>query len=168
MSVVRPMKRDGQPAAGSLPSRELQELWFATRRRDWRSLVLVPASPGRSALPVAQALGNVGGLIRMGPVQVINAEGVELDRVANIVMDMGEPLASQPAGRDSALVRAPPQRATIVVVEPVVTNPLVLPIALAADAVLLCIYPGETDLDGARHTIELIGREHIIGSVLIR
>src|SRR5205085_1158308 len=100
--------------------------------------------PGRSMLPVAQALGEVGGLIRMSPVQLVNAEGMDLSRIATLVMDMT-------AGASS------PGRATIVVLEPVVVNPLILPLALSADAVLLGVVLGETDLEAARHTIELIG-----------
>ena len=62
MSVGRPVKREASAPPGekrALPSRELQELWFATRRRDWKSLVVVPASPGTSVLHIAKALGEV-------------------------------------------------------------------------------------------------------------
>jgi hypothetical protein len=137
----------------SLPSRELHELWFASRRRDWKSLVVVPASPGRSALPIAQALGEVGGLIRMRPVQVVSAQGMDLPGIATLVMDM-----TLPPGTD---------RAIIVAIEAVVDNPLVLPVALSADAVLLCVQLGATEITAARHTIELIGRDRVIGCVLI-
>ncbi len=46
-------------------------------------------------------------------------------------------------------------------------NPLVLPVALAADAVLLCVELGLTDLASARHSVELLGRDRLIGSVLL-
>lgn len=159
----------------TLPSRDLQELWFATRRRNWRTLVVVPAAPGTtSALPIAQALGEVGGFIRMSPVHVINAEGLDLSRIAALVMDMTDGAGSSvwtmnsPGSNPSAgwdpVARSD---ATIVVLDPVVVNPLVLPVALAADAVLLCVEVGKTELAAARHTVELIGRERIIGSVVI-
>ncbi len=185
MSVVRPATREVSArtaAKRGLPSRELQELWFATRRREWNSLVVVPASPGSSALHIAQALGEVGGAIRMSPVQVVNAEGMDLDRIALLVLDInGEAqpelkgsvwtMASasvSPGGWDAPAGRsAPAARAIIIAIEAVAENPLVLPLALAADAVLLCVELGRTRLADTRHTVELIGRDRIIGTVLL-
>lgn len=170
--------REAPPANGkrALPSRELQELWFATRRRDWKSLVVVPAGQGLSALPIAQALGEVGGAIRLSPVQVVNAEGLDLDRIAQLVMDMS-PEFRQPdsvwtsgsvaGGRVSVEPRISAHRVTIIAIDAVAENPLVLPVALAADAVLLCVVRGQTNLREARHTVELIGRDRMIGAVLL-
>jgi hypothetical protein len=191
MSVVRPMKRDvgaRDSEKHALPSRDFQELWFATRRRKWRSLVVVPASPGSSALHIAQALGEVGSAIRMSPVQVINAEGMDLERIARVVSDItgelkaegkGDPQAASAwtsgpagasaAGKDVTAARSgPAERATIIAIEAVAQNPLLLPLALAADAVLLCVEVGRTKLDDAHHAVELIGRDRIIGTVLLR
>lgn len=143
----------------------MQELWFATRRIDWKTLVVVPASPGESAVAIAQALGEVGGLIRMSPVQVINAERFDLPRIAALVTDMTD---DGPAPRAPAAgSRLPQGKAMIIATDPVTENPLILPIALAADAVLLCVVQGETDLSSARHAIEVIGRDRIVGSVLL-
>ena len=169
--------REAPPANGkrALPSRELQELWFATRRRDWKSLVVVPAGQGLSALPIAQALGEVGGAIRLSPVHVVNAEGLDLDRIAQLVMDMS-PEFRQPdsvwtsgsvAGGRSVEPRISAHRVTIIAIDAVAENPLVLPVALAADAVLLCVVRGQTNLREARHTVELIGRDRMIGAVLL-
>ncbi|HTO98275.1 MAG TPA: hypothetical protein VMK66_14600 [Myxococcales bacterium] len=173
MSVARPVAREAVARVPALPPRELQELWFATRRRDWRTLVVVPAAPGQSALPIAKALGEVGGFIRMNPVRVINAEGLDLARIASLVMDM--------AGNDAAPVwtvntpggggparEAASRDATIVALDSVVANPLALPVALAADAVLICVALGKTEVAAARHTVELVGRDRVIGCALIR
>jgi hypothetical protein len=163
-----------------LPSRELQELWFATRRKDWKSLVVVPAAPGLSAFPIAKALGEIGGVIRMSPVQVVNAEGLDLPSIATLVQDFS---GDQQRGSGSVWTSSAPgnngpqgaetfsvlkqERAFIVAIEPVVTNPLALPLALAADAVLLCLELGVTDMEAARHTIDLVGRDRLVGSVLL-
>jgi hypothetical protein len=187
MTVVRPAKSKGSVRAGEkvggLPSRELQELWFATRRREWKSLVVVPASPGSSGLHIAQALGEVGTAIRMSPVQVVNAEGMDLDRIAKLVQDISGgdkaevkeavwtsgSAARSPGGWDvPAAGRAPPGRATIVALDAVADNPLILPLALAADAVLLCVEVGRTKLEDARHSVDLIGRDRLIGCALLR
>ena len=184
MSVGRPVKREASAPPGekrALPSRELQELWFATRRRNWKSLVVVPASPGTSVLHIAKALGEVGGAIRMSPVQVVNAEGMDLDQIATLVLDLGADalpeIAAEPRGStwtsgsggwDGPGARgAPAPRATIIAVEAVSENPLILPLALAADAVLLCVEIGRTRLDDTRHTIELIELDRIVGTVLL-
>ena len=176
MSIARPIGREAQaPARGpALPSRELQELWFASRRREWRTLAVVPAAPGNSALPIAKALGEVGGFIRMSPVHVINAEGLDLNRIASLVMDLTAG-ASAPAwslnppgtGPSPGWESPGRQEAIIVALDPVVANPLVLPVALAADAVMLCVEVGKTTLTAAQHTVELIGRERVVGCVLI-
>jgi hypothetical protein len=184
------MKREVSARASEKPalhSRELQELWFATRRRKWKSLVVVPASPGSSVLQIAQALGEVGSAIRMSPVELVNAEGMDLDRLAMLVREIsGEakagvkaevhasvwtsgPAGASPAGKDVAAARAgPAERATIIAIEAVAENPLILPLALSADAVLLCVEVGRTKLDEARHTADLIGRDRIIGTALLR
>jgi hypothetical protein len=167
-----------RPSTG-LPSRELQELWFATRRRDWKSLVVVPAAPGLSAFPIAKALGEIGGIIRMSPVQVVNAEGLDLPSIAMLVQEFSnEPRHSGSVWTSGAPGNNGPQgaepfsnnkqeRAFIVAIEPVVTNPLALPLALAADAVLICLELGVTQLAAAQHTIHLVGRDRLVGSVLL-
>jgi hypothetical protein len=179
MSVVRPIKEPQSRQPAGLPSRELQELWFATRRKDWKSLVVVPAAPGLSAFPIAKALGEIGSIIRMSPVQVVNAEGLDLPSIAMLVNDF----ASEPRHSGSVWTSGAPgnngpqgsepfsasrqERAFIVAIEPVVTNPLALPLALAADAVLICLELGVTELSAAQHTIDLVGRERLVGSVLL-
>jgi hypothetical protein len=174
MSIARPIGREAAARVPALPSRELQELWFASRRREWRTLVVLPAAPGSSALSIAKALGEVGGFIRMSPVRVINAEGLDLNRIASLVMDItgsagASAWALNPPGNSPSPGWDSPARneATIVALDPVVANPLVLPVALAADAVVLCVEVGKTSLAAARHTMELIGRERIVGCVLI-
>lgn len=151
---------------GALPARELQELWFATRRRDWRTLAVVPASPGFSILPIARALADVGSAIRTSPVQVVRAEGMDFNKIALLVMHMTSD--ARGAAARAAWTAGESEKAMIVAIDAVVSNPLVLPIALAADAVLLCVGLNETKLEAARHTVELIGRSRLVGSVLLR
>ncbi len=163
-----------------LPARDVQELWFATRRRDWNTLVVVPGSPGSSTtLRVAQALGDVGGLLRMAPTQVIDAQGMDLSAIASLVMEMTDQPQSSvwssgssrgngvPGGWEpQTLIRR--GQPVIIAIDSVVENPLVLPVALAADAVLLCIEIGHTDLAAARHSVALMGHECLIGTAVLR
>jgi hypothetical protein len=57
---------------------------------------------------------------------------------------------------------------TIIAIDPVVLNPDGIPVALSADAALLCVELGRADITSARRTVQLIGREHFIGCVIVK
>lgn len=160
-------------ARGALPPRDLQELWFATRRRPWTSLCVVPAAPGMSVVPIARALAEVGQLVSRDPVRVIDAEGMDLAQIADIVLEMSTAGSSvwtsiPRQGRRDVPSAARDGTPLVLAIDSVVENPLVLPIPLAADVVLLCAELGASDLAAARHTVELIGRDRIVGIVLVK
>ncbi|MBS2025847.1 MAG: hypothetical protein JST92_25885 [Deltaproteobacteria bacterium] len=138
-----------------MPAREIQDLWFATLRRPWRNLALVPAHPGGSVLPLARSLAQIGSVHRGGPLRVLSAEGMGLDEIAHLSMQ----LVDHPGVDDHGY---------LVALESIVTNPLGTAVALATDAVLLVVEHGKSDLDSARKTIEQIGHERFIGSVIIK
>ena len=146
--------------AGALPARAIQELWFATLRRPWNSLVLVPTAPGSSALPLARALAQFGSFLRRRPIRVLNAEGMGLQEIAELTME----LEFNEVSPDDANGPAP----CVIVLEPISTNPLATAVALAADVVLLCVEYGSSHLDVARKTIEQIGPERFIGCVALK
>ena len=52
-TLVRP---ENATALARLPSRGLQELWFVTLKKPWRTLALVPAQVGLSIRPLAEEL----------------------------------------------------------------------------------------------------------------
>jgi hypothetical protein len=47
------------------------------------------------------------------------------------------------------------------------TSLATVPVARAADCVILCVSLGSTRLDAVRTTIEQIGRKHFMGSLLV-
>lgn len=151
---------DRTASGGALAARAIQELWFATLRKPWRSLVLVPTSPGSSALPLAQALAQFGSLLRKRPVKILNAEGMGLQEIAELTMELEFGNSAAPDNPDAPRC--------LIVIEPIFTNPLATAVALAADAVLLCVDYGESNLDVARQTIEQIGPERFIGCVALK
>ena len=177
---IFPSRREPKaPAAepSGLPSKDVQELWFATRRREWRSLCIMPASPGESVLGIAQALAEVGQITRRISIRIINAEGMDLAAIADLVTTMADdapaPMPSSTAwtsspARLSAMGPITHSAPAIIAIESVISNPLILPVALAADAVLLAVTLERSELASARHSIELIGRDRLIGTVLIR
>jgi hypothetical protein len=133
------------------PGQKWQELWFACLRREWSSLVIVPAHAGGSAREVAVQLAAVAELHRGTPVKRIDAEGVELSQIAGLIVQISSHVA------DGGMV--------IVSVSSVFDNQAAIPLALAADAALLCVNYGQSDLSSAKKTLEAVGRERFIGSV---
>ncbi len=146
-----------EPAEGkrqsptSQPSVDLQQLWFAALRREWSTLAVIPAHAGASALPIARALAEVGGLHRGSPVKLITAEGMDLSATARLIVEITSHAASGGV--------------VIVALDPVITNQAGIPVALSTDAALLCVALGNSDLASARRTIELIGKDRFIGCV---
>ena len=55
----------------------------------------------------------------------------------------------------------------VVTIESVLSNPLGIMLAQAADAALLCVRKRKTKLAAAQKTVELIGRDLFIGSVVL-
>ena len=140
---------------------EFQSLWFTLARLPWRSLVVVPGDEHGSSASVATALADVGRRLKSGPVTFLVMAG---------------PLDYASAGRIVASVAGPPPESSgtapaygrvIVAIPPVVNEPLGIAVTDAADAVVLCIEKGKTRTPAARRTIEMIGRDRIVGCILI-
>ncbi len=64
----------GGPAGGpdATDLRQYQELWFALAKREWMSVVLVPADPGGSAASIGKKLAEVGTRLSEIPVTAIS------------------------------------------------------------------------------------------------
>ena len=195
----------GEPAAngetkqGTVPPRpdvrQFQELWFTLARREWRSIVFVPADPSFSTEPLARSLADVGNRVSELPVTAITVRELEygtalalaelqqradrepspdeertpLIEVASRVVDTPPPewnVAPGSRPRIEALARAPAAR-LVIAIPAVITEPLGLAAAHQADAVLVAIELGHTRIADVRRTIELIGRERIVGAFLV-
>ena len=136
-------------------------LWFAVQTRPWLSLAILPAGPGESALAVAHALYDTGALVSGGPIRLLDARAVTLATSASFIVNM------------SSLVSAPGERRTggtqraLVVLSSVLEQLAGVPIVLAADAVVLTLTLGKTTLDSARRTVELVGAERVLGTILV-
>lgn len=144
-----------------LPPLELQQLWFLTLRWEWSSLVLVPADSRGSVLRIAKALAQVGN--RHGGRATARIEGTNPSG-AELVEDItGQFTVQTPtAGGERWNQR------TIIALDPVVTDPAGIPVAVAADAVLLFVELGKTDITEAQRTVQLIGHDHFRGCILIK
>lgn len=145
---------DAQPETQTRPGaaarQAYERLWVAALQSRWRSLAIVPASPGVSTRTVAAALAVVGSEYRGQPVELVQAEGLQLgdcrvllerlERVAEphaLILSLDSPLDSQ-----SALL-----------------------VSRAVDAALLVVPLGATPFGAARQTIEAVGRARFLGAV---
>jgi hypothetical protein len=153
------MDEKGEP----LTSPELQRLWFSTLRRRWSSLAVIPAQDRTSAVSIASGLAAVGGNHGGRPVTLFTPGEADLATVERLVKNAAA------KGAAGASPDGPGESARLVVaLDPILSNPQGMGIALSADAALLCITLGETSIASARKTIELVGRERFIGCVVFR
>lgn len=154
--------RAGREPLPDAPSRKIQALWFALARRNWTSLVLVPADRGGSAASIATALADVGRRLSETPVTFfIMADPVNYASAGNMLS------ASGSTGPGSELLVVAPAGRVIVAIQPVVVEPLGLAVTQATQTVVLCIEAGRTRLAAARRTVELIGRERVAGCLFL-
>ena len=138
--------------ARQLPNSEWQRIWFAIRQQAWSSLAIVP-SHSMDVVKIAESLTETGRLQAERPVSLIDATGVELVNVQQVVAT----LAGLAEKGESA----------IVAVDPIAENPTAVAIIQAASAAVLVVRLGESLLAPAQQTIDLVGRSRFIGSIVI-
>jgi hypothetical protein len=141
---------------------EIEGLWFRLARMQWRTLVLVPADEAASAVEVTAALADVGRRLRVGPVTFLLLSGpMEFAAAGKIVRAVGG--RRGPAGTDEEHKEG----RLLIAIPPVVTEPLGLAVTEVADAIVLCVERGASRLRFAERTVELVGRDRIIGAVML-
>lgn len=174
---------------------EYQELWLALARRRWTSLVVIPADGENSSAEVAKSLAEVGKELIEDPVTAITVNRLgydsaralsDLQQTVDRARQAGErprveldsnviDVSSRPAGEPGGTSAGPgtalalmPSARLVISIPPVVREPLGLAVAHVADAVILTFHLGKTNLAEARRTIELIGRDRIVGCFIVR
>jgi len=138
----------------SAPDEDWQRIWLSAREKDWSSLVLVPNDASVDIVPLAEALARTGRVHAEVPVKVINGTGVQLADVQQFI----ESISATTARGERVIVP----------VDPVSDNPSAIAILRAASAALLVMTLGESLMAAAQTTIEAIGRDRIIGSVVVK
>jgi len=148
--IPAPPPMSTPPRLGPLAAQAV-DLWFSLIKRDWSTLVLIPAHRLGSAVPLACALAEAGSALRRRPVTLLSAEGKDLIPTTEWIF---------PREPDD-------QHGRVIALDPVAVNPMVIPVAQAAGAVLIVAEKGVADLATVRRTVETIGRQYFVGSVLI-
>jgi hypothetical protein len=136
--------------ADLLPT-DIQRLWFATLKKEWSSLAVLPAHVGGSAAPIGKALAKVAALQKDSSIKLISAEGADLSGASRLIIEMTSHVAQGGLA--------------IVVLDSIISNPAGIPVALAADAALLCVELGHADVDSGRRTMQLLGENKFVGAV---
>jgi hypothetical protein len=148
-----------QPPSAIIPSGPIdaswQRIWLRAQGRDWVSLALIGGSleAPDATLRVAGMLARISDELGH-PLVVLDARYVELRTMASI----------------QARMRSLAARGTraITVVQLPMDNPISVPIAQAADASMLCVFVGESRVVNTHQTIEQVGRDRFIGTVILR
>ena len=151
---IVPHRAGRLPVVRSTNSPEWERLWFAIRRKDWRTLALVPAGPGVPSgftLDVAMHLVRVGEQELGMPIVVVDASQVSLMHMSELTNELASVVRM---GGIALLALAPIQE-----------NPTTLPLAQSADKALLCAPLNRVKLGDTKRTIDQIGPKAFVGSV---
>jgi hypothetical protein len=132
----------------------LQKLWLSTQRREWRSLAIVGANREIDTLWVAELIAKLAWSYRGTPSCVFDLRDLSL----RLVEHQEQGVAAQV--REGQTVT--------IALRSILENPTAVPMARAADAVLLCVGLGTTDIKTAEQTIAEIGRDRVIGAIVVR
>jgi hypothetical protein len=132
----------------------LQKLWLATQRRQWSSLAVVPANRSTDTLPVAEMLARIAWWYRGQPSCVFDLRDVSLRLVEYQIAEV----QAQIEGGSRVFIA----------LRSIFDNPTAVPIGRQADAIILCTVLGRTDLRQAQKTIDQLGRERVLGSIVLR
>jgi hypothetical protein len=147
-ALVRATPVTAPPRLGAMATQAV-DLWFKLSKQDWSTLVVIPAHRLGSALPLACALAEAGAAVLRRPVDLLSAEGKDLIPTTEWIFP-----------RRTHFER-------VIALDPVSVNPMGIPVAQAAGACLIVAEKGVADLATIRRTIEAIGRNNFLGSVLL-
>ena len=147
----------------------LQTVWLQLRG-EWSWLAVIPGEPELSTADFAHALSQVGSRLSAEPVGFIEATNVDLDSGSWLIDRLGTSVEGSGAWGPDPVFGAESQRRPgrpIVALENPIANPFALPVLLAADGVIVCVRRGRTPIASVRKTIEAVGVERVVCSVLV-
>ena len=141
------------PIAGAWSDAEYQRIWLRTQSRAWGTLAVVPADDRTPTYEVARLIAALG-LHHGELVRMADLRDVRPGRVGAFLE-----VAAELVNRGERVVFA-----TCSVSENLAT----IPLARAADGVILCVSIGSTSIRRIEETIEVVGKDRFLGSMLIR
>lgn len=130
-----------------------QHLWLAIQRRPWRSVAVLAAGPGVDTLELSNAVSKLAWRYSGEPSTVFDLRAVTLRLVDYQLREIAERVG---AGERAVLA-----------LTSIAENPASVPLARGADCVIVCAAPGKTPLKSIQAAIQQVGRERVIGSLLV-
>lgn len=143
----------GTPPMARRLNPTLQRIWVRSQMNAWTTLAIVGSSEGMpdGTMSVARGLAQVAAESG-GALGLIDGRSLELKHLAQV----------------QARLRSTVARQTVVVLPLPRDNPVTVSVAQACDSAILCVFLGETSRVVSSQTIEQIGRERFIGTVILR
>jgi hypothetical protein len=132
----------------------LQKLWLAAQRREWRSLAVIGAGKAIDTLPLAELLAQLAWRYRGEPSAVFDLRDLSMRLADYHVREVRSQVDSG--------------RRVIIALRSIFDNPTAGLIAREADAVVVCVGLGRTKLKETDLTIQEIGRERVLGAIIVR
>jgi hypothetical protein len=127
-------------------------MWFGLQSLPWQTIAIVPGDAGISTLPVAQAIVAMGaehgenlGLADLRDIQ--RARVTAVLEIAEWSNSLG--------------------RRVVLALSSVAENLATISLARGADSAILCVSLGSTSLSSIEETVDQIGKERFLGSVLV-
>lgn len=128
-------------------------MWLSLMAGGWSSLVVVPTDPGFSARVVTGVLVEVAASNDLGPFHIIDALGAS-------------PATGEQLAQELAAVVASGSRA-VAAVDSLMQSLGGVPLVRDAEAVLLVVRLGSSNFEYVQSTIDIVGRERILGAVTL-
>jgi hypothetical protein len=166
-AMLEHLHRAMQPAGQPCP--ELNSVWLQLRG-DWSWVVMVPAEPDDSTEVLARELSAAGTRLSVYPVEFIEGTDLDLDGSSRLIAQLGMSARERGTWAPNGLVSSsysPPITKSVVALDSPLANPLALPIARAADGVVLCVRRGRDRIASVRDTILAVGPDRILCCMLV-
>jgi hypothetical protein len=132
---------------------DYQRIWMRVASRDWRTLAIVPAEDGMSTYDVAHLIVTLGAF-HGESIGVFDFREVRMNRALEVLEE-----AELQLERGERIVFA---------TRSIRENLATIPLARATDGAVLCVSLGSTSMRFAEETIEQIGKDRFLGSILVR
>ncbi len=141
-----------RPIPGPWDRPDCQRIWLGTQVQDWRTLAVVPGDEDLSSYEIASLIMALG-LHHGEPIGVADLRDIGLSKVR--------------ASLDVVDFHVDRGERVVLATSAITSNLATVALARAADAAVLCVAFGSTSLALVKETVEQIGKEHFIGSLLL-
>jgi hypothetical protein len=136
------------------PPHDVSALWYVLVSRPWTSLAVVSPDDGSKAWRLAERFLEVARQNQSSVFTAVNILNLNVERAASI------------AHAVSVVTAVGQRKRFVMAIDSPLENPIAIRVLSACDAVLLLLEKGRSRIPDAQRTVELVGRERLIGAVL--